>query len=400
MRRFPVLICLVATSAASALADDAGAVTLFGQKYKVTRFDYTYVTLQDPNSPFGEGVMVEVEGVYDLGDNRILMSTDEMDAWGMTKNFIVELSFNPSGSETDGFSLTRVIATQDELREGWDLDPSGLSINTGDNGLGAGGNILVSNSQTERTMAYTLDTGDLMEFPVGSGCLDEDNGRRCGWNVDPINANYEDLTYVPSRDQVYTVDQTGPFEVDVFEIDGDYVSTFEVGQGSTGAPKGITFLPESKAYPALFKGKGGVILVALDDDGPGLQAFDLDGNEIKLEHLDNGSGEAPWDTGDCSNALQIESVTSDPKTGRIMLVQQSDFLDCGKVYVLTPVKKGDMNCDGSVDFDDIDPFVLALTSPAEYQAAYPNCDILNGDFDEGGDVNFDDIDAFVDALLG
>ena len=60
---------------------------------------------------------------------------------------------------------------------------------------------------------------------------------------------------------------------------------------------------------------------------------------------------------------------------------------------------GDLNCDGVIDFDDINPFVLALSDPVAYQAAYPNCDILNGDCDGDGDVDFDDINAFV-ALLG
>jgi subtilisin family serine protease len=60
---------------------------------------------------------------------------------------------------------------------------------------------------------------------------------------------------------------------------------------------------------------------------------------------------------------------------------------------------GDLNCDGTIDFDDINPFVLALSNPTAYQAAYPNCNILNGDCDFDGDVDFDDINPFV-ALLG
>jgi hypothetical protein len=59
---------------------------------------------------------------------------------------------------------------------------------------------------------------------------------------------------------------------------------------------------------------------------------------------------------------------------------------------------GDLNCDGSVDFDDIDPFVLALTDPAGYPIQYPNCNIMNGDCNRDGLVGFDDIDPFV-ALL-
>ncbi len=60
---------------------------------------------------------------------------------------------------------------------------------------------------------------------------------------------------------------------------------------------------------------------------------------------------------------------------------------------------GDLNCDGRIDFDDVSPFVLALSDPAGYTAAYPNCPIQNGDCDGDGDVDFNDISPFV-ALLG
>jgi hypothetical protein len=59
---------------------------------------------------------------------------------------------------------------------------------------------------------------------------------------------------------------------------------------------------------------------------------------------------------------------------------------------------GDLNCDGSVDFDDIDAFVVALTGEAAYEAQYPECRWMNGDCDLDGDVDFDDIDAFVVLL--
>ncbi len=60
---------------------------------------------------------------------------------------------------------------------------------------------------------------------------------------------------------------------------------------------------------------------------------------------------------------------------------------------------GDMNCDGAVDFDDINPFVLALSGQAGYEAAYPDCNWLHADADQDGDVDFDDINPFV-ALIG
>jgi hypothetical protein len=62
-------------------------------------------------------------------------------------------------------------------------------------------------------------------------------------------------------------------------------------------------------------------------------------------------------------------------------------------------RKGDLNCDGAVDFADIDPFVLAVSNASGYAQAYPFCDRVNGDTNNNGVVDFADIDAFV-ALLG
>ena len=68
--------------------------------------------------------------------------------------------------------------------------------------------------------------------------------------------------------------------------------------------------------------------------------------------------------------------------------------------VVTPdTLPGDLDCSGAVDFDDIDPFVLALSGEGGYYAEYPECNWMNADCDENGGVDFDDIDAFV-ALLG
>ncbi len=70
------------------------------------------------------------------------------------------------------------------------------------------------------------------------------------------------------------------------------------------------------------------------------------------------------------------------------------------VAYATYPQPGDLNCDGVVNFDDIDPFVLALSGQAGYEAAYPNCRWLNADCDGDGQVNFDDIDLFVALLSG
>ena len=59
---------------------------------------------------------------------------------------------------------------------------------------------------------------------------------------------------------------------------------------------------------------------------------------------------------------------------------------------------GDMNCDGVINFADINPFVLALTGQAAYEAAFPSCRWLNADVNGDSQVNFADINPFVAKL--
>jgi hypothetical protein len=62
------------------------------------------------------------------------------------------------------------------------------------------------------------------------------------------------------------------------------------------------------------------------------------------------------------------------------------------------VVTGDVNCDGVVDFGDINPFVLLLSNPTQWQQTYVECRKLNGDINGDGSVNFADINPFVSCL--
>jgi hypothetical protein len=74
-----------------------------------------------------------------------------------------------------------------------------------------------------------------------------------------------------------------------------------------------------------------------------------------------------------------------------------DFLKFG-VVPAPEVLPGDLNCDATVDFGDINPFVLALTDPGAYEASYPACPFENGDINADGSVDFGDINPFVRLL--
>jgi hypothetical protein len=65
-----------------------------------------------------------------------------------------------------------------------------------------------------------------------------------------------------------------------------------------------------------------------------------------------------------------------------------------------PPGLGDVNCDGTVDFGDINPFVLALSDPAQYEVNYPGCPLENRDINGDGACDFGDINPFVAVLTG
>ena len=68
-----------------------------------------------------------------------------------------------------------------------------------------------------------------------------------------------------------------------------------------------------------------------------------------------------------------------------------DYVRYGVVSVLA----GDANCDGTVDFGDINPFIGVLTVPADM----PGCGVMNADVNQDGAVDFADINPFVDLML-
>ncbi len=71
----------------------------------------------------------------------------------------------------------------------------------------------------------------------------------------------------------------------------------------------------------------------------------------------------------------------------------------GRVAPALPAA-GDMDCDGALDFADINLFVLALTDPAAYAIDQPGCDVLVADVNDNGSAGFDDINPFVALFTG
>lgn len=70
--------------------------------------------------------------------------------------------------------------------------------------------------------------------------------------------------------------------------------------------------------------------------------------------------------------------------------------------VARPICRGDLNCSGFIDFDDINPFTLALSNWEAWKLTYPNCPEqnadVNGDGQYGGVNGFGDINPFIELL--
>jgi len=128
--------------------------------------------------------------------------------------------------------------------------------------------------------------------------------------------------------------------------------------------------------------------------------------KLELLYVPDGITGAPavgtvWDlprTGSFLLTLPVYK-SSDGLTGYQFAFRVSAEIDPCEAFV-----RGDSDCDGDVDFDDINPFVAALTSEDAWAAALggaPTCDYLcANDIDGNGVVDFDDINPFVACLTG
>jgi hypothetical protein len=132
------------------------------------------------------------------------------------------------------------------------------------------------------------------------------------------------------------------------------------------------------------------------DDGIGrLRAYDA-GNNLIGEYIT-----APRPEG----SPEVMSITRPQAdiawASAFSLPDEGDFgrLDDLRFATATPRPAGDTNCDGTVNFFDIDPFVVAILTPELYDDLYPDCDMLTADVNDDGLVNFFDIDPFLAVLF-
>lgn len=95
-----------------------------------------------------------------------------------------------------------------------------------------------------------------------------------------------------------------------------------------------------------------------------------------------------------SALVRVRFTVDDSPNNTLLEALIDDFA----VERLICILVGDLNCNAWLGFDDINPFVLAISNPAAYEAAYPDCDRMLADVNGDGVADFKDINAFVQLL--
>lgn len=98
-----------------------------------------------------------------------------------------------------------------------------------------------------------------------------------------------------------------------------------------------------------------------------------------------------------TSQMQFRFSATDNPNNSVTEAALDAFLITDFVCDPAPVLVGDTNCDGSVNGQDIESFVVAIGDPCAFNAGYA-CDVLRADTNGDGSVNGQDISAFLDLL--
>ena len=119
------------------------------------------------------------------------------------------------------------------------------------------------------------------------------------------------------------------------------------------------------------------------------------GDDFDVDWFTIDGGGDMWTAG---GEFELSGTIGQADAGAVMT--GADFTLVGGFWAGLRYSLGDLNCDGTLDAFDIDPFVLALTDPPRYMATYPHCDLWLADIDGDGWITAFDIDPFVELLTG
>jgi hypothetical protein len=197
---------------------------------------------------------------------------------------------------------------------------------------------------------------------------------------------------------------------------GSWHSTLVDSTGPTGARTSLVFLPDGSPAISYSDELGGPLRYAhrdgstwtktiVDPDGGGWStlkvwrgcpaiAYQFGLSGIRFTWFENGTWHREViDTVERRSAHLAILPNGQP----VVLYQGQNQFHYAERRV---IEHGDLNCDGAVNFKDINPFVLALSAWGTYQQIYPDCNLMLADMNADGFVTFKDINPFVALLAG
>ena len=147
---------------------------------------------------------------------------------------------------------------------------------------------------------------------------------------------------------------------------------------------------------------GGVL--AVDVFANAVHEFTADGTWLRTIEVTRPRGVIELHSGNLLIASEEGVQVFDGETGELLDTKMAGYPTTAPRYVRylgcrIPSPPGDMNGDGLLNAFDIDPFVVALADPTEYEAQYPNIDRrCAGDINDDGAFDAFDIGAFLEIL--
>ena len=171
-----------------------------------------------------------------------------------------------------------------------------------------------------------------------------------------------------------------------------------------GVPDAVTSRVESSARVLVNDGSSQAIV--------DIEVLDWQGNpaagitDVAMDHLPNSAGSsAIGPVVDLGNSQYSVVVTAGTTPGLDVLRVTVEHANGSVILIplleLRIAERGDMNADGVIDADDIEPFILALFDPDEYERRYPDIPrVAIGDMNLDGELNSLDIEGFIVALFG
>ena len=138
-------------------------------------------------------------------------------------------------------------------------------------------------------------------------------------------------------------------------------------------------------------GQSVVLSVSAYGVGVPLYQWRRDGVELTDSELVSGA---------TSTTLTIDAVKlTDAGDYDVVVTDVCGSVASGIATLEVNVALGDVDCDGTVNLFDVDPFTVAMIEPGDYATIYPDCDIMLADCNQDGTVDLFDIDPFVALLV-